>query len=406
MAERMTIKPDVDFIQRVQKAGGETLKQCYQCSTCSTVCEMSPAVKPFPRKEMLWAQWGMKDKLVSDPDIWLCHQCNDCSVQCPRGARPGDVLAAIRSYIYESFTFPRFMGRLNASPAGLPILFLIPILIVIGVIFFGMAQTGHDFAYYFSNAGGEVELTEFIPAGITEILFVVGNILIFAIAAIGLKRFWNQLNHEAAGPVKMGFSSALMETFMAILTHRHFATCGQNKPRQIAHLLVFYGFFGAAATAGLSLLFGHLLHSWYPAFAVEPPINLPSPIKILGAASGIMIFIGSTMMLVRRNNRSDDVGADGFMDRFFLWMIFLVGFTGMTSWLLRWADTAALAYTSYFIHIVVVFVLLWYMPYSKFAHMLYRTLALVWAKQRGREIASAEVAPVPQDEEQPVATAS
>ncbi len=29
--------------------------------------------------------------------------------------------------------------------------------------------------------------------------------------------------------------------------------------------------------------------------------------------------------------------------------------------------------------------LLWYMPYSKFAHMIYRSLAIVHTKQVGRE---------------------
>ncbi len=28
------------------------------------------------------------DQLMGDPGVWLCHQCNDCSVRCPRDVEP------------------------------------------------------------------------------------------------------------------------------------------------------------------------------------------------------------------------------------------------------------------------------------------------------------------------------
>ena len=65
-------------------------------------------------------------------------------------------------------------------------------------------------------------------------------------------------------------------------------------------------------------------------------------------------------------------------------MILLVASTGMLTWLLRLAAIPAIAYPVYFVHLCFVFFLLWYMPYSKFAHMIYRALALVWANQTGR----------------------
>ena len=86
MAERIAIEPDLNFIKEVGALGGEDLKKCYQCATCAVACPISPDTKPFPRKEMIAASWGLKDRLVSNGDIWLCHQCGDCTTLCPRGA--------------------------------------------------------------------------------------------------------------------------------------------------------------------------------------------------------------------------------------------------------------------------------------------------------------------------------
>lgn len=411
------MSPDLAFVRELQEAGGETLKTCYQCATCSTVCELSSAEKPFPRKEMLWAQWGMKDRLIADPDVWLCHQCNDCTTNCPRDARPGDVLAAIRAHVYKSFTFPRFMGRALASPAALPVLLLVPMLIIAALIGLNLAYNQHQLmevfgtgdpvtlATFFSTS--EVHLTELIPAGWTEMLFIFGNVVIFLIAAIGLYRFYVNLRHTAAPGGGPGFISALSRTLADVFSHRLFGRCGQNFPRRLAHLFVMYGFIFAMAAAGLALL--RLLNTNFHVIGGDwfmyghGPSDLPSPVKIVGALGGAGLLVGSLMMIVRRANNADAVGANGYTDQLFLWMVFLVGVTGVASWLLRWAGSPTLAYPLYYVHIVVVFFLLWYMPYSKFAHMLYRGLALVWARQRMREFGmSALPAPTSRPAPQPV----
>ena len=124
MEKDIRIKPDLEFIKELQEVGGESLKKCYQCATCSVACPLSPADNPYPRKEMVWAQWGLKDKLVNDIDIWLCHNCGTCSDLCPRGARPADLLAGLRNMAYQKMVTPSIIGKWMASPSTCPSLWL------------------------------------------------------------------------------------------------------------------------------------------------------------------------------------------------------------------------------------------------------------------------------------------
>jgi quinone-modifying oxidoreductase subunit QmoC len=62
-----------------------------------------------------------------------------------------------------------------------------------------------------------------------------------------------------------------------------------------------------------------------------------------------------------------------------------VAVTGMLLVFLRLADMSALAYINYFLHLTLVFFLLWFMPYSKFAHMVYRFVGLTYLKMHGRD---------------------
>ena len=124
------VESDLDFIRMLSRQTGNFFVKCFQCGTCSATCMLSPDEKPFPRKEMAWASWGMKDLLINDPDVWLCYQCNDCSTRCPRGARPGDVLAVIRKESVINHAFPRFLGRWVNEPQSIPLLLAIPTILL------------------------------------------------------------------------------------------------------------------------------------------------------------------------------------------------------------------------------------------------------------------------------------
>jgi len=395
MADRRVIEPDLEFIRAIKRAGGDTVKKCYQCATCSVTCNLSPADRPFPRKEMILAGWGQTAELIKDPDLWLCYQCNDCSARCPREAKPGDVLAAIRSWVYSKYSFPSFMGKALASKSALPLLLLVPVVLLIACIyFFAPRMTDGRFEFMTSEV---IDFNLFLPHSSVDALFVLGNILIFLFAALGFARFWKALNAGNQN-YKMSFVQGLIQTVKEIISHARFRECEANKPRWVGHMLLLGGFVGAMITTGCVFIFvfiPHYLDKWGLASLdgfFELPIELPHPVKILGALSGIALVIGGAILIMRRRTDPDEVGAHGYSDNLFITIIFLAGLTGMLSWLLRLTGSGAVAYPMYFIHLVCIWFLLWYMPYSKFAHMFYRTLALVYSRRIGREIRPKSVA--------------
>jgi len=58
MADTYLVEPDIGFIKELAERGGQDLKKCFQCATCSVACKIAPEDKPFPRKEMIAASWA------------------------------------------------------------------------------------------------------------------------------------------------------------------------------------------------------------------------------------------------------------------------------------------------------------------------------------------------------------
>jgi quinone-modifying oxidoreductase subunit QmoC len=372
MNDRNLIKPDIQFINYIKENGGDTLKKCFQCASCSVVCSLSPQDNSFPRKEMISATWGQKDKLLSDPDIWLCHGCTDCNTYCPRGAKPADVLGAIRSYVTEFFAFPKFMGTALKKPKFLIPLLLVPFIILFAILYINL---GGDFSQLKS---GDIIFARFFPHGILEAFFIGGNVLIFAFAGIGLYRYWQNLNSFVVNNKKKSFISVLIKTVTEILTHKNFTECSTNSSRFWGHLLIFYGFLGAMATAGLAL--GADIF-----FNFQAPIPFFNPIKILGNLSGLSLLIGSSLVIIKRLRTKENLGSNTYSDWILVLIVFGVAITGLLTEAMRLTATPFIAYNTYYLHLVLIFFLLWYAPYSKLAHMFYRTLALVYLRMNSRD---------------------
>lgn len=375
------IKPDLNFVKDVIASGGESLKKCFQCATCSVVCNLSPDDKPFPRKEMIYAQWGLKDKLFSNPDIWLCHHCSDCTAYCPRGAKPGEVIGAVRKLAIQNYSVPRFLGRALGSPSYLILLFAIPVAILLAVL----ASLGHlDLSAIPRGEGGAIVYSKFMPEIYIEVIYIAISLFAALILAHGVFRCWAGMM-AAGGIGRSQMKKALLSTIVAIiveiLLHRRFAKCVVTKGRQISHLLVLYSFIGLAITAAWGVFYLYVLgwHSPYP---------LTNPMKWLGNAGALALLIGITLTVINRSRNKEKAGIGSYFDWLLITVVAAIAVTGMGAQCLRLADVAVLAYLTYFLHLVFVFFLFAYAPYSKMAHMVYRTVAMVFAKhaEKGVEV--------------------
>ena len=357
MAE-LVIQPDIKFIQEVTKSGGGDLKKCFQCATCSTVCTLSPDDHPFPRKQMIEAQWGLKEKVLSDPAIWLCHNCGDCTTYCPRGARPGDVFNALRREAIKYFAWPGFMGRLVNSAQALWLLALIPVLLF-GAQWKWGAET--------RNAAGELA-KEYPLAGLEALFFVITGLVTLGFV-ISLVRFVRALRaHGADGPILAN----LLPTIGEILAHTNFAKCKAEKNRYVGHLLTLWGFAGLAfmgTAVGVGTMIG-VMHT---------PLSLMNPWKIFANLCAAVILAGGLILLVDRVKNPVKRAASTYFDWFFLVVLVGIILTGIGSEFLRLAETRIM-YPVYFVHLVLVFMLFVYAPYSKLAHMVYRTVAMAAAR--------------------------
>jgi quinone-modifying oxidoreductase subunit QmoC len=370
------VAPDVQFINEVASLGGGDVKKCYQCATCSVVCPISPDTKPFPRKEMIAASWGLKDRLVASGDIWLCHNCGDCSTRCPRGAKPGDVLAAIRAYAIGEYAPMKSLGKAVNDPKKLPILLAVPVVIfiVIGLI------TG---LLDFTPGGGEIVHAKFFSTWLVDLIFVPLSIWVVAIFALGLKRFIGDMHQNAVmeGKTKKDkidpaeFVRALVRTIPTILKHNRFNECTENRERSTAHMMVFFGFIGLFIVTSIFffVLYGLQIHG---------PYSQLNPVKWLANVSGVALVVGSILMLKSRLNKSDQVSS--YKDWYLIGLALALGVSGLLTEMTRLGGAAGLSYFLYFVHLVFVFCLMAYLPFSKLAHLVYRTVAMAYQEYSQR----------------------
>lgn len=347
----------------------EVQRQMTICNACR-YCEGFCAVFPAMTRRLEFTQADVH-YLAN-----LCHNCGACLHACQYAA-PHEfavnipkAMAKVRLDTYAEYAWPPALGKLYqrngltlalAAGGGLS-LFLCLTLLLMGNLF--TAIPGGDFYKIF-------------PHNTLALMF--GSVFGFAVLALtlGVRRFWRNVS-PATAPLPLKTSAAVEATTsvatLKYLDGGHGAGCNNADDqftlwRRRFHHLTFYGFMLCFAATGVATLFHYLLN-WsapYPIFSV--PV-------ILGIAGGIGLLIGPAGLLwlnLRRNSEHGDARQKP-MDRGFIALLWLVSASGLA--LLAVRETSALG-LMLAVHLGLVMAFFLTMPYSKFAHGIFRSAALL-----------------------------
>lgn len=380
----LKVDPDLKAIKEIQEIGGDTVKKCYQCATCATVCPLSPEEAPFPRKQMILAQWGFKDKLLNDPAVWLCHQCGDCSKYCPRGAQPGDVLGALRLLVIKEAVPSKFLHTFFNNSWGilvLPAIALFFILLATLATFQGVPNFFD--ASSFPYGGPNYDLWIFhLPARVLmiDVVFLPLAAFVIIMLASAINKMWNSYLDTYKVPQAYRYSmwtilkSYFIPALVEILSHARFKKCNSNHWRANPHMLLIYAFIILAITTAIVFFMADVLgfHTpWNP---------ITHPVKWLGNFGGILLLYAIIAIMIGRGKAEAEKSVKtSYADSFLINLILIIGLTGFGIEIVRSIPSIeSIVSLVYLAHLVAVFILFLGVAYSKFAHLAFRTTAVMF----------------------------
>jgi heterodisulfide reductase subunit C len=75
--------------------GGEGIRDCIQCGTCTGSCPSADKWDFSVRKTIAMVRAGYGEELLSSNSMWFCLSCYLCTVRCPRDVKPTEVMHAM-----------------------------------------------------------------------------------------------------------------------------------------------------------------------------------------------------------------------------------------------------------------------------------------------------------------------
>lgn len=352
-----------------EKEVARIMQICNACRYCEGFCAMFPAMT----RRLAFDNKADLNYLAN-----LCHNCGACLHAC-QYAPPHEfavnvpqAMAKVRKETYVHYAWPVPLGKLyerNGLALSLASAFGLVLFLILAV-----ASTGS--LWHEPLAGNFYAV---FPHNTLVVLF--GTVFLFAVFAlgVGVTRFWRDVSPgKATGPAVAEAAHDALK--LKYLDGGHGLGCNDEddrftQRRRIFHHFTFYGFMLCFASTSVATIY-HYVFGWQAPYAYT---SLP---VILGTVGGIGLLVGPVGLFwlnLRRAPLHGDA-SQKTMDRGFIALLFLVSLTGLV--LMVWRDTSAMALLLA-IHLGVVMAFFLTLPYSKFAHGVFRSAALLkWAIEK------------------------
>jgi heterodisulfide reductase subunit C2 len=347
---------------KLEKLGASRLYRCYNCGTCTAICPLSEESAEFPRNLIRYALIGAEEELLSSPGLWMCYYCGECSDNCPKDADPASFVMASRRYAIERYSWGKVASIFYNSSTSMSI----GLIAVTFIAIFGLMLVKGSPNLNPPNLQTLVSFQVIHDAGLA--LGLIVGLSVLANLAI-MSRYMHVRVHEKFGlstRLRTWLSSLIVSVTKQSMAQTDFLKC-TNRNRYFAHMGLFWGFVGLSIATAVDFLLGLGKTPLYP-FPLQ---------RVLGIVSGVaFIAAGGYYFLKRLRKDERHTRSSHLSDWIFIILILLAGVSGLLLTLSLYANAATLAYTLYVLHLVVVFDLLVMAPFTKFAHAVYRPLAL------------------------------
>ena len=381
----MAVTVNPHLMDDIGKMGAFDISACYNCGTCTAICPLSEEGHELPRKLIRYASLGIKDKMVSAPEVWLCYFCGECSTSCPRSADPGQFMMAARRYVTRRYSWGRIADAFYRSKLVSAMAFLAFPIIMLGLFALQHGEIVTD----------RVDMWAFISMDLIHELGLVVMAFLGLSVVANLLIMYRSLSRDsgAANPRTVPFSKRLgiwIKTIFTtvapeIIAQRRFVKCDENSAEKdktatnkyLAHMALFWGFVGLAVATVLDYAINE--------YGLEVTKDVP---RAIGIVSGVVLMYGASYFIYKRLKKGEVFSTyTHFTDWAFLILLWLGGLTGFIVDVFMYAGMPLATYASMVVHFLVAFDLLITLPFTKFAHAMYRPFAL-WIVSARNQISS------------------